>query len=103
MDRISGGADQTPHGTKAGMTALQDDMRMRAVTHGPPAPTSRRANSQLWPRWQTCQQNQLCLVTDNRNADDPDSLETTIRSRNTASSFPLRPGECARRWSSFLA
>jgi len=39
--------------------------------------------------WETCQQNELVLVTDNRNEDASDSLETTIRSRNTATSLPV--------------
>ena len=39
--------------------------------------------------WETCQKNQLVLLTDNRNQADPDSLETTIRGRNTPDSFPV--------------
>ncbi len=39
--------------------------------------------------WKKCQELQLFLVTDNRNADDPDSLETTIRTMNTAASLPV--------------
>ena len=29
--------------------------------------------------WRTCQREQVILITNNRNADDPDSLETVIR------------------------
>ena len=39
--------------------------------------------------WQTCQQQQMILVTANRNADGPDSLEATLRSQNTTSSLPV--------------
>lgn len=39
--------------------------------------------------WQTCQQEQMVLVTANRNADGPDSLEVTLRTQNTATSLPV--------------
>jgi hypothetical protein len=39
--------------------------------------------------WETCQNNQLVLLTDNRNQADPDSLEATIRKRNTPASLPV--------------
>jgi hypothetical protein len=39
--------------------------------------------------WQRCQDADLLLLTDNRNDDGPDSLETTIRSRNTPRSLPI--------------
>jgi hypothetical protein len=39
--------------------------------------------------WQTCQHEQLILVTANRNADGPDSLEATLRTQNTATSLPV--------------
>lgn len=39
--------------------------------------------------WQACQAAELCLVTDNRNRDSPDSLEATIRAHNTATSLPV--------------
>jgi len=39
--------------------------------------------------WQTCQQQQLVLITDNRNRDAPDSLESTIRNENAANSLPI--------------
>jgi hypothetical protein len=39
--------------------------------------------------WQTCQQEQLILVTANRNADGADSLEATLRIQNTAASLPV--------------
>ena len=39
--------------------------------------------------WQTCQDNELILITDNRNQSDADSLESTIRARNTPASWPV--------------
>jgi len=39
--------------------------------------------------WDTCQQHELALITDNRNDDGPDSLESTIRTRNTPASLPV--------------
>ncbi len=39
--------------------------------------------------WHTCQRERLILVTGNRNADGPDSLEETIRSSNTPQSLPV--------------
>jgi hypothetical protein len=39
--------------------------------------------------WDECQQRQLILITDNRNQHDADSLEITIRQRNTPSSLPV--------------
>jgi hypothetical protein len=39
--------------------------------------------------WRTCQQQQLVLVTANRNADGPESLEETIRRLNKLDSLPV--------------
>jgi hypothetical protein len=39
--------------------------------------------------WHICQQQQISLLTANRNDDGPDSLEATIRSQNTPSSLPV--------------
>lgn len=39
--------------------------------------------------WETCQRYELILITDNRNDDGPDSLESTIREKNEASSLPV--------------
>jgi hypothetical protein len=39
--------------------------------------------------WQVCQQQQIVLITANRNAQGPDSLEATIRARNTPASLPV--------------
>jgi hypothetical protein len=39
--------------------------------------------------WQVCQQQQVVLITANRNAEGPDSLEATLRAHNTLTSLPV--------------
>jgi len=39
--------------------------------------------------WNVCQAEQLIFITDNRNLDSEDSLETTIRWNNTPESLPV--------------
>jgi hypothetical protein len=39
--------------------------------------------------WQRCQAQQPLLVTDNRNAESPDSLEAVIRLHNTPQALPV--------------
>jgi hypothetical protein len=39
--------------------------------------------------WDVCQREQVVLITANRNANAPDSLEATLRARNTAESLPV--------------
>src|SRR5437868_5435965 len=39
--------------------------------------------------WAICQNEQIALVTGNRNADGPDSLEATIRTFNDATQLPV--------------
>src|SRR5258708_4558409 len=39
--------------------------------------------------WQACQREQLILITDNRNLDSSDSLESTIREHTKAESLPV--------------
>ena len=39
--------------------------------------------------WQCCKDNELLLMTDNRNNKGAQSLEATIRSRNTPQSLPV--------------
>jgi hypothetical protein len=46
-------------------------------------------DSSDWQVWQLCQQQQLYLLTNNRNDDGPDSLEATIRALNTNTSLPV--------------
>ena len=39
--------------------------------------------------WHLCQQQELVLITANRNDEVPDSLEATIRDHNTVASLPV--------------
>ena len=39
--------------------------------------------------WQTCQEARYVLVTNNRNEDDAESLQATIRARATPESLPV--------------
>jgi len=39
--------------------------------------------------WDACQDNGAVLITRNRNADGPDSLEMTLRDRNALDSMPI--------------
>jgi hypothetical protein len=39
--------------------------------------------------WATCQSQQVVLITGNRNAESPDSLEETIRNLNQPDSLPV--------------
>ena len=39
--------------------------------------------------WLMCQEHQLIFITNNRNADSPDSLETTIRQLNAPDQLPI--------------
>ncbi len=39
--------------------------------------------------WQACQTNDILLITGNRNAEGPESLEMTMRQRNTPSCLPV--------------
>jgi hypothetical protein len=39
--------------------------------------------------WQTCQDHDILLLTGNRNAEGPESLEMTIRRRNTPTCLPI--------------
>jgi hypothetical protein len=49
------------------------------------------------PLWHFCQQQQLILFTDNRNRDDPDSLEATLSDSLRPDSLPvLTPGDKSR-------
>jgi hypothetical protein len=48
--------------------------------------------------WRRCQEEQLVLITDNRNGYSPDSLEATIRLHNTADSLPVFTIAALRRF-----
>jgi predicted nuclease of predicted toxin-antitoxin system len=39
--------------------------------------------------WETCQKEELVLLTENRNMKDADSLEATIQTHNTPTSLPV--------------
>lgn len=39
--------------------------------------------------WQVCQQQEIILITANRNDDGPESLESAIRTMNTVHSLPV--------------
>ena len=39
--------------------------------------------------WQTCQDHDILLITGNRNAEGPESLEITLRQRNTPNCLPV--------------
>lgn len=39
--------------------------------------------------WETCQSAELVLITDNRNRNDPDSLESTIQAHNNPTKLPV--------------
>ncbi len=39
--------------------------------------------------WETCQREEMILITGNRNAEGPDSLEETIRTQGTLQSLPV--------------
>jgi hypothetical protein len=47
------------------------------------------ANSSDAVIWRTCQREQLVLITENRNADAPDSLEMVIRAENQPDRLPV--------------
>jgi hypothetical protein len=47
--------------------------------------------------WEMCQQQEMLLLTTNRNADGPDSLEATLLAHNTANSLPVFTIANARR------
>lgn len=63
-----------------------DHLDIRALTFSDVGLSPNDADSHLW---QFCQQQQLYLLTNNRNDDGPDSLEATIRVHNTAASLPV--------------
>ena len=63
-----------------------DDLQLRCVHFADVGLAPSAPDSLVW---QTCQQQGLYLITDNRNEDRPDSLEATIRTQNTADSLPV--------------
>jgi hypothetical protein len=47
--------------------------------------------------WQYCQEHELLLLTNNRNEDDAESLQATIKARNEPSSLPVLTIAAAER------
>jgi hypothetical protein len=63
-----------------------DDLHLRYVHFSDLGLAQNSPDGQVW---EVCQQQELVLVTDNRNQDDSESLEATIRARNTPTSLPV--------------
>lgn len=61
-------------------------LKLELLTFGDLGLPAKTPDSDLW---QLCQEQEMILITANRNADDPNSLENTIRNRNTAGSLPV--------------
>ena len=65
---------------------LWDYLQLRLLTFGDVGLAPKDTDARVW---ETCQQEDLFLLTSNRKDDGPDSLEATIRTRNTVSSLPV--------------
>lgn len=63
-----------------------NDLQMSLVTFADVELVSHDTDALVWKR---CQERGLCLITGNRNDDGPDSLESTIRTCNTAECLPV--------------
>ncbi len=63
-----------------------DDLDVRIVTFEDLDLASDAADSDIW---RACQQNNVVLVTANRNEDSDESLEATIREHNQPNSLPV--------------
>lgn len=63
-----------------------DDLQLQYLHFSDVGLAQTSADSQVWD---LCQQQELVLITDNRNQEDPASLEATIRTRNTPTSLPV--------------
>lgn len=71
-----------------------DYLDLRLLTFGDVGLNSADSDAVVWKR---CQELGLLLLTDNRNDDGPDSLESTIRTINTSTSLPVFTIADARR------
>jgi hypothetical protein len=67
-------------------TLFWDHLRLRYVHFADVGLAPNALDSLVWGK---CQQEELVLITDNRNKKDSDSLETTIQTRNTPASLPV--------------
>ena len=63
-----------------------DDLHLQYVHFSDVGLIPASPDSQVWDK---CQQEGLVLITDNRNQNDADSLESTIRLHNTPASLPV--------------
>jgi hypothetical protein len=66
--------------------ALWDYLDLRFLTFADAGLSSDDTDAHIWD---VCQQRGLYLLTNNRNDEGPDSLEATIRTRNTAACWPV--------------
>ena len=66
---------------------LWNDLGLSRQEHSPASDLPRDSTDALI--WRTCQQEELVLVTGNRNDDDADSLEAVIRAENQPNSLPV--------------
>ena len=66
--------------------AFWNDLQLTTVTFEDLALRRDATDAELW---RTCQGEQVVLITNNRNANEPESLETTIRAENRADSLPV--------------
>lgn len=63
-----------------------DDLHVAYVTFNDVGLDPRATDATVW---RLCQQQELVLLTNNRNDDGPDSLEATVRTHNTPQSLPV--------------
>lgn len=63
-----------------------DDLDVRIVTFEDLELQSDSSDSEIW---HACQQNNVVLLTANRNKESDESLEATIRERNQSTSLPV--------------
>lgn len=63
-----------------------EHLELRSINFAEAGIPEDAGDSQIWRR---CQERQLILLTNNRNDDSTDSLETTIRTAGTSESLPI--------------
>jgi hypothetical protein len=68
------------------MDRIWNDLEMSTVTFEDLGLARNASDAELW---RVCQREQVVLITNNRNADDPDSLEMIIRKENRADCLPV--------------
>lgn len=65
---------------------LWDGLSMRLLAFEDIGLSPEASDAEVWRR---CQEQQIVLITANRNADGPDSLQAIIEKYNTADSLPV--------------